>query len=60
MKQILKKKIKSNSYSKVIFKAYKKTNKKYFSISFFLYIKMTTNYYQKQKEKLRKEARERY
>ena len=30
-----------------------------FFIIFFLYIKMTTNYYQKHKEKLRKEARER-
>ena len=30
------------------------------SIFFFLYIKMTNNYYQKHKEQLRKEARERY
>ena len=59
MKQILKKKIKSSSYSKVIFKAYKKTNKKYFSTSFFS-IYQNDNYYQKHKEKLRKEARERY
>ena len=29
-------------------------------IFFFLYIKMTNNYYQKHKEQLRKEARERY
>ena len=32
----------------------------YFFINFFLYIKMTNNYYQKHKERLRKEARERY
>ena len=44
-----------NSYVKVYFKAYTK----YFLQIFFLYIKMTTNYYQKHKEKLRKEARER-
>ena len=29
-------------------------------IFFFLYIKMTNNYYQEHKEQLRKEARERY
>ena len=29
-------------------------------IKFFLYIKLTTHYYQKHKEKLRKEAREMY
>ena len=38
-----------------MFKAYKIL----FTI-FFLYIKMTTNYYQINKEKLQKEARERY
>ena len=42
---------------KLIFKAYKKkTNKSIF----FLYIKMTNKCYQKRKEKLQKEARERY
>ena len=35
---------------KIIFIAYKKTNK----IFFFLYIKMLSNYYQKLKERLRK------
>ena len=29
-------------------------------INFFLYIKITNNYYQKHKERLRKEAREKY
>ena len=38
-----------------MFKAYK-----ILFIIFFLYIKMTTNYYQINKEKLQKEARERY
>ena len=33
--------------------------KKYFFIIFLLYIKMTNNYYQKNKEKLSKKARER-
>ena len=37
-------------------KAYNKIFLNFFS----LYIKITTNYYQKRKEKLRKEARERY
>ena len=41
---------------KLIFKAYKKRHK----IFFFLYIKMLTGYYQKNKEKLSKKARERY
>ena len=40
----------------VFFEAYEKI----LFIIFFLYIKMTTNYYQKHKEKLRKEAQERY
>ena len=44
---------------KLTFKAYKKTVK-IFSHIFFLYIKMLNNYYQKHKEKLRKEACERY
>ena len=34
--------------------------KKYFLIIFFAYIKMVNKYYQKHKERLRKEARERY
>ena len=33
---------------------------KYFFIFFFLYIKVLTGYYQENKEKLSKEARERY
>ena len=45
--------------SKWIFKHIKKLIK-IFVYNFFLYIKMTNKYYQKQKEKLRKEARERY
>ena len=45
--------------TKLISRAYKKTNQIYFYI-FFLYIKMTTKYYQKHKKKFRKEARERY
>ena len=44
---------------KLIFKAYKKTDKTFFYI-FFLYIKMTNNYYQKHKEKLSKKTRERH
>ena len=38
----------------------KKTNKNIFFISCSLYIEITNNYYQKRKEKLQKEARERY
>ena len=41
----------------IIFKAYKKYLQNIFYI-FFLYIKMTNNYYQKHKEDLWKEARE--
>ena len=41
----------------IIFKAYKKYLQNTFYI-FFLYIKMTNNYYQKHKEDLWKEARE--
>ena len=44
---------------KLLFKIYKKTDKSIFII-FFLYIKMTNNYYQKNKEKLQKEARDGY
>ena len=44
---------------KLTFKAYKKLIK-YFSWVFFLYIKMVNNYYQKHKEKLSKQARERH
>ena len=44
---------------KLILKAYKNTNK-IFLIDFFLYIKMTNNYYQKQKEKRWKEVCGRY
>ena len=44
---------------KLIFKAYKKTDKIFFKM-FFLYIKMSNNYYQKSKERLPKKARERY
>ena len=49
----------------LIFKAFKKTNTffsiyKIFFTILFLYIKMTDNYYQKHKEKLEKEACERY
>ena len=45
-----------NSFS-LIFKACKETDKIYF---FSLYIKMLTGYYQKNKERLSKKARERY
>ena len=46
-----------NSHFKVyFFEAYKKI----FFIIFFLYIKMVNKYYQKDKERLRIEARERY
>ena len=44
---------------KLIFKAYKKTDKIFFKM-FFLYIKISNNYYQKSKERLPKKARERY
>ena len=43
----------------LISKAYRKTNKTFF-IVFFLYRKMTNNYCQKHKERLRKEARKKY
>ena len=43
----------------ITFKAYKRTNKIFF-IKFFLYIKITNNYYQKHKEKPQKEAGDRY
>ena len=39
----------------IIFKAYK-----IFFIYIFFYLKMPNNYYEKHKEKIRKEARERY
>ena len=45
---------------KLIFEAYKKKLKKFFLHFFFLYIKITNNDYQKHKERLRKEAREKY
>ena len=48
------------SYNLRNFKACKKANQKFFFIIFFLYIKMRTNYFQKQKEKFQKEARESY
>ena len=38
----------------LIFKAYKKTN------IFFLYLKMTKTYFRKYKERIQKEAREKY
>ena len=41
-----------------IFKAFKKLNN--FFINFCLYIKMTNNYYQKHKIRLRKESRKKY
>ena len=44
---------------KLIFKAYKKLIK-YFFITFFLYIKILTGHYQKNKERLSKKAYERY
>ena len=43
---------------KLILKVYKKLIK--YLQFFFLYIKMTNNYYQKQKERLQKEALEKY
>ena len=45
---------------KLLFKAYKKSDKIFFDNFFFLYIKMVKNYYKKHKERLHKEARERY
>ena len=44
---------------RLIYKAYKKTDE-IFLYNFFYISKMTNDYYQKNKEKLRKEARERY
>ena len=44
---------------KLIFKAYKQTDKIFFII-FFLYIKILTGYYQNTQKKLSKKARERY
>ena len=57
--KILTEKIKNTHILKIIFKAYKKMLTKYFLINFFLYIEMV-NKYQKHKERLRKETRERY
>ena len=45
---------------KLIFKAYKKTDKRFLNNFFFLYIKVLTEYYQKNKEKLSKKACEKY
>ena len=45
---------------KLIFKAYKKTDKIFFYNLFVLYIKMLTGYYQKNKKQLSKKARERH
>ena len=58
--KILMEKIKNTHILKIIFKAYKKMLTKYFLISLFLYIEMVNKYYQKHKERLRKETRERY
>ena len=44
----------------MIFKGYKKTKKTFFTIFFFLYIKITNKYYQKHKEKLQKDVCEIY
>ena len=44
-----------NSYTKIVFKAYKK-----FFIIFFSIYKMRNNYYQKHKVRLKKGTRERY
>ena len=57
--KILMEKIKNTHILKIIFKAYKKMLTKYFLINFFLYIEMVSKYYQKHKERLRKETRER-
>ena len=46
---------KNYSYSKVVFKACKKIDKTYFEI-FFLYIKMTNNYYQKKQRRALKKG----
>ena len=45
---------------KLIFKAYKETDKRFLNNFFFLYIKVLTEYYQKNKEKLSKKACEKY
>ena len=45
---------------KLVFKAYKKTDKIIFYNFVFLYIIFITGYYQKNKERLSKKARERY
>ena len=45
---------------KLIFKAYKKTDKTFFYNLFVLHIKMLTGYYQKNKKGLPKKARERH
>ena len=58
--KILMEKIKNTHILKIIFKAYKKMLTKYFLISLFLYIEMVNKYYQKHKERLRKETPERY
>ena len=50
-----------NSYGKVNFlKHIRKPIKHFLYIFFFLYIKIRTKYYQKNKERLQKEACERY
>ena len=52
MNEVLLKKLRKNA---------NKTNEKlFFNILCFVYMKMANKYYQKHKEKLRKEARERY
>ena len=58
MKKIL---IKTNSDEKNTNEEnFDEENWKIFFINFFLYIKMVNKYYQKHKEKLQKESRERY
>ena len=49
----------TNHTIKLIFKAYKKTTENIF-INSFLYIKMANNYYRKHRERIGKEAREKY
>ena len=44
----------------ILQKSMQKQLMEYFFIKFLLYIKTVTNYYQKHKEKLQKEARETY
>ena len=44
----------------ILQKSMQKQLMEYFFIKVLLYIKMVTNYYQKNKEKLQKEARETY